>query len=111
MESADNRKRSARPVIRWHLVLGFVVASVLIAGGAYFSVWYQGHRVLRMMPHHITTASATADAGTVVYVTRTGTVYHASASCQYCRSSCIEGRLGDARARGLTPCSACWGKR
>jgi hypothetical protein len=41
-----------------------------------------------------------------VYVTKTGTKYHAS-GCRYLSKSCISISLADAKADGYTPCSVC----
>lgn len=47
-----------------------------------------------------------ADGTTVVYVTETGTKYHAD-GCRYLKKSKIEKNLADAVAEGYEPCSKC----
>jgi hypothetical protein len=49
---------------------------------------------------------AAAPSATIVYITKSGSKYHAD-GCRYLSKSKIEISLGDAVARGLTPCSVC----
>ena len=50
--------------------------------------------------------SAPDDNDRIVYRTRTGEKYH-SYGCRYLSESCYEITLGEAKARGLEPCSVC----
>ena len=54
----------------------------------------------------ITIAAFAASADTIVYITKTGTMYH-SANCSTLRQSKIQITLGAAIKKGLTRCSRC----
>lgn len=53
--------------------------------------------------------SASEDKGQVVYVTKSGKRYHSTPNCRGLRNAktVTETTLGDAEARGLTPCKIC----
>ena len=53
--------------------------------------------------------SASEDKGQVVYVTTSGKRYHSTPTCRGLRNAktVTETTLGDAEARGLTPCKIC----
>jgi hypothetical protein len=51
-------------------------------------------------------AAAFAGPGDIVYGTNTGHKYH-RAGCQYLRKSKVQMTLGQAKAKGLTPCNKC----
>lgn len=48
-------------------------------------------------------------AGTSVWITRSGSRYHATASCSSMTAP-IGTTLGDAEKAGYTPCATCWAK-
>jgi len=54
----------------------------------------------------IAVAAFAASADTVVYITKTGTMYHRE-NCSSLRQSKIQITLGDAIKKGLNPCSRC----
>lgn len=54
------------------------------------------------------TTARTESNSDVVYVTKSGTKYHKS-GCSYLASSKIEISLSDAKAKGFSPCSRCFG--
>jgi len=54
----------------------------------------------------IAVAAFAASADTVVYITKTGTMYH-SANCSTLRQSKIQTTLGAAIKKGLTRCTRC----
>jgi micrococcal nuclease len=53
-------------------------------------------------------SSDAASSNPTVYITRTGSKYHA-AGCRYLSKSCIPISLNDAISQGYTPCSVCGG--
>jgi len=58
------------------------------------------------VPEPVPVAAPSEDQSITVYTTNTGTKYHVD-GCSYLSKSKIPISLGDAKAKGLTPCSKC----